>query len=94
MQEAVVLLLVVHAGLLAWSARRHSPVVVEPAHLAAGLAHIETSEFHLYRVNPPLVRTTAAVPVSLLGAKTDWVRADANPHRRCEFGRGARLASS
>jgi hypothetical protein len=58
---------------------------VEPAHLAAGLAHIEKGRFDLYRVNPPLVRMVAAAPAALAGAQTDWVRDDPNPLLRCEF---------
>lgn len=82
---AAAALLTLHAGLLAWSAWRHSPVVVEPAHLAAGLSHVLEGRYDLYRVNPPLVRSFAALPTALAGVQTDWTRADADPLKRCEF---------
>lgn len=65
-------LLVIHSGLLAWLARVHSPNLNEPAHLVAGLSHWEHGSFTLYRVNPPLVRMVAAVPVWLHGYTADW----------------------
>jgi hypothetical protein len=65
-------LLCLHAGLLAWSARCHSPTSNEPAHLSAGISHLEFSRFDLYRVNPPLVRSVAALPVLLAGYESDW----------------------
>lgn len=43
----------------------HSSVQDELAHLASGASHWELSSFALYRVNPPLVRMTAALPVVL-----------------------------
>lgn len=57
------LLLLMHAGLLAWSIPRHSPTIDEMGHLAAGLSHWEFGRFDLYRVNPPLVRMVAALPL-------------------------------
>ena len=81
----VVLSLLVHAGLLAWSAYRHSPVIAEIGHLPAGLSHLEHGRFDLYRVNPPLVRLVAAVPARIVGAATDWSRYDPNPRRRSEL---------
>lgn len=69
---AVMALLSLHAGLLAWSATRHSPTFNEPAHLAAGLSHWQFGRFELYRVNPPLVRMVAALPVLTADVETDW----------------------
>lgn len=82
---AVVVLLGIHAGLLAWSAYRHSPNVNEPSHLAAGISHWESGRFELYRVNPPLVRMVAALPVLVVGAETDWSSFSASPRSRSEF---------
>jgi len=64
--------LVVHCVLLAWSAARHSPTLNEPAHLVAGLSHWEFGRFELYRVNPPLVRMIAALPVIAAGYEENW----------------------
>lgn len=53
---AIVVLLAIHTGLLAYSAYVHSPTLNEPGHLVAGLSHWKFGRFELYRVNPPLVR--------------------------------------
>ena len=86
---AVVLLLAVHAGLLAYSATRHSPTMLEPALLAAGLSHWEFGRFELYRVNPPLVRMVAALPVMAAGYEADWTGFYESPGARPEFSIGA-----
>jgi len=78
-------LLVVHAGLLAWSAIVHSPNVNEPSHLAAGLCHWQLGRFDLYRVNPPLVRLVAALPVLAAGVETDWSNLNGSARVRSEF---------
>ena len=54
------------------SAARHSPVIDEPAHLAAGVSNWELAGFELFKVNPPLVRMIAALPAIAAGATTDW----------------------
>jgi len=65
-------LLVVHAGLLAFAAARHSPTIDELGHLAAGVSHWQTGRFELYRVNPPLVRAVATLPLVLMNPKVNW----------------------
>jgi len=79
-----VLLLAVHAGLLAWGALRHSPVWDEPSHLVAGLSHWRLGTFALCRTNPPLVRMVATLPVLLAGAECDWRNYDARTGIRSE----------
>lgn len=81
----VALILAVHLGLLAYSARVHSPAIDEVAHLPAGLRHWMTGEFELYPVNPPLVRMVAAVPVLFMNPATDWSRVQSNAALRSEF---------
>ncbi|NQT16287.1 MAG: glycosyltransferase family 39 protein, partial [Planctomycetes bacterium] len=54
-------------------------------HLPAGVSHLELGRFDLYRVNPPLVRIVAALPVMLAGSHTDWGAYDADPHERAEY---------
>ena len=68
---AVAGLLVIHTLLLGYSAYVHSPTLNEPAHLVAGLSHWKFGRFELYRVNPPLVRMVAAIPVMAVGYKDD-----------------------
>ncbi len=65
-------LLAIHAALLAWGAWVHSPTLNEPGHLAAGVSYWEFGRFDVYRVNPPLSRLVAALPVVAAGCKTDW----------------------
>lgn len=78
-------LLVAHVGLLAYSARYHSPVIDEPAHLAAGVSHWQLGDFALYRVNPPLVRMVAAAPVLFSGTHVDWSQHSHDLSIRREF---------
>lgn len=78
----VAMLLSCHAGLLAWNAWCHSPVATEMSCLPAGLSHLKLGRFDLYRVNPPLVRTVAAIPAYCAAAATDWSNYDLNPLRR------------
>lgn len=82
---AVALVLVIHGGLLAWSATVHSPNANEPSHLAAGISHWEFGQFDLYRVNPPLVRLIAAIPVMAAGVETDWSNLSDSLQVRSEF---------
>lgn len=86
---AIGLLLAIHAGLLAYSATRHSPTMLEPALLASGLSHWEFGRFELYRVNPPLVRMVAALPVMAAGYESDWSGFYEAPGARPEFSMGA-----
>src|SRR5690606_29697786 len=65
-----VMLLAVYAGLLAYSATRHSPTLNEPGHLVAGLTHWEFGRFEVYRVNPSLTHYIAAIPVLIAGYET------------------------
>lgn len=88
----VAIILLFHAGLLAWMAWVNSPVENEVAHLPAGLSHWEYANFDLYRVNPPLVRMLAAAPLLLIQPRTDWAGVDANPYARSEFRVGCRFA--
>ncbi len=59
------------AGLLACATSRKSSGWDEPGHLVAGLKHWQTGTFEMYRVNPPLVRMAATVPVLLANPSTN-----------------------
>ena len=78
-------ILSVHAALLAYSATCHSPTMLEPAQLASGLANWQLERFEAYRVNPPLVRMVAAIPVLIMGCETNWQRYYDGPGARAEF---------
>lgn len=68
---AVLLLLGSQAGLLAYSAYVHSPTDLEPEQLAAGIGVWRFGRFDLFNVNPPLVRSIAALPVLASDAVID-----------------------
>jgi hypothetical protein len=71
-RAVVVALLLVHAIMLAWIAYRNSPTLDEVGHLTAGICVDRLGRLDLYRVNPPLVKAIAALPVLLCGPATDW----------------------
>jgi len=83
------LLLATQGALLFYSSLRHSPTHLEPAFLASGISHWQRGRFELYRVDPPLVRLVAAVPVLLVGCRTDWGPARLDPGSRSEFAVGS-----
>lgn len=78
-------LLGLHGSLLAWSAALHSPVNGEVPALAAGIRHWQYGQFDLFRVNPPLVRMVAALPVLWLQPRTNWSRSQDVIGHRPEF---------
>lgn len=80
--------LATHTGLLGYSAYVHSPTLNEPAHLVAALSHWKFGRFELYRVNPPLVRMVAALPVMAVGYEEDWSGFYEGPGARPVFGMG------
>lgn len=82
----VAILLVVQGCLLAWQAYRYSPTADEPAHLAAGMNHWKSGKFDLYRVNPPLVRMVAVLPVfAVAPTNLNYEAPAASPYSRREF---------
>ncbi len=85
---AVFVLLVIQSGLLAYSAYVHSPTLNEPGHLVAGLSHWKFGRFEVYRVNPPLVKMVAALPVMAVGYKEDWSSFYVGPGTRPEMAMG------
>ena len=74
-----------HVVLLVWGAGVHSPSVDEVGHMAAGVSHWQFGSFDLYRVNPPLVRLVATIPVVLSPVETDWNDYSDRPSARSEF---------
>lgn len=85
------LLLAIHAGMLAWSAFLHSPTQHEVAHLPAGLAAWRFGDVGLYRVNPPLVRGVAALPLFLAEHQEDWTGYRPGGPQRQEWRIGAQF---
>lgn len=82
------LLLLIHAGLLAWIGYKNSPSMDDVAHLSAGLSHWYLGDFTLYKVNPPLARSVAVLPVLVTRPKVDWKSYVRGERARAEFGVG------
>ena len=87
-RQVIITLLVIHTCLLVGTASVHSPTLNEPGHLVAGLAHWKFGRFELYRVNPPLVRMVAALPVMAVGYEEDWSGYHDSPGTRPVFNLG------
>ncbi len=85
---AIAVLLCIHTCLLAYVAFRNSPNPDEVANLPAGIYVWQCARFDLYCVNPPLVRTWAAIPAVLLGSTTDWSEYSATQGHRTEWSLG------
>jgi hypothetical protein len=84
-----VILLSIHAGLLAYSATTHSPTLDEPGHLVAGLNIWSHGRYELYRTNPPLAKLIAALPVVSAGYQADWSSFYESPGARPVFRMGS-----
>lgn len=76
------------ASMLVYMGLVHAPNLDEAAHLPAGCLIVQSGHFDLYKVNPPLVKTIAAVPVVLAGPKFDWSRYTSTQGQRSEFAVG------
>lgn len=85
----------IHLSLLAWAARQDSPTWDECGHFAAGLSHWHRGNFRLYRVNPPLVRSIACLPLVASGLRTGVpaLEFEPRPDARLEFTAGKAVAS-
>lgn len=84
-------LLFAHALLVGWISFRTSPTIDEVGHLPAGIYSWEFGRFDVYRVNPPLVRTLAALPVVLSGPELQWTKYSEGPRARPEWNLGREL---
>ncbi|MCI0683805.1 MAG: glycosyltransferase family 39 protein [Gemmataceae bacterium] len=92
--QIVVCLLVIHVALVTWSAAVHSVVVDEAAHIASGMMHWQTGGFDAYRVNPPLPRMLAVLPMMASGnavAVEPWFGVASDTGQRNEWFLSARF---
>ncbi len=71
----------------------YSPTLDEVGHLPAGCLIITANDFSVYKVNPPLVKTLAAVPVVARDPLYDWSIFDNMPGKRCEWALGGKFIS-
>lgn len=70
-RAAGLLLLAAFAALCAHGLRWDSPTVDEFAHLPAGYYYLQTGNFELYNLNPPLPRLLSALPLLALAPAID-----------------------
>ena len=56
--------------------------------MPSGISHLRLARFDLYRVNPPLVRMVAALPILCSAARTDWAGYPTDTLYRSEFNVG------
>lgn len=84
-------MLLAHGALLGFLGYRNGPGVDEMAHLVSGYSHWVQGDFSHYRVNPPLIRILAAIPMHFCSAGWDWVERESNPFSRPEFGAASRF---
>jgi hypothetical protein len=88
------ILLAVHTGLLLGSIRHTFITVDELGHMAAGLSYWETGRFSVYRVNPPLSKMLAVIPVMAADPVLDFGEIRDEPGVRAEWVIGPRFAST
>lgn len=84
-------MILMKAGLVGYLATAYAPTVDEPAHLAAGIQIWINDDFGVYRVNPPLVKTIAAIPALCGDAITRGEPYVAGPGFRAEWSLGQEL---
>lgn len=85
----LLLLLGIHLALMVRLTVLYSPTLNETAHLPAGLASWRFGRTDLYRVNPPLVRGLASLPLLGVPHQEDWSHYRPGSPRRSEWDVGA-----
>ena len=86
-----VFLMCCHVALVLCAIHANFAVFDEVGHLGAGISHWRTKRFTAYRVNPPLPRMLATLPLLHDAPEIDWPWVDA-PGYRPEWGLGRELA--
>ncbi|MEO8494807.1 MAG: glycosyltransferase family 39 protein, partial [Planctomycetota bacterium] len=87
----LVALLFVHATMLAYGARIHGPGWDEAGHLPAGISHWQLGNTDLYRVNPPLARMVATIPLAPFDYSVNWTWDSSDTVARPEWTMGVQL---
>lgn len=82
---ALLIVLSIHLFLLGLQAFWQSPTPDEMAHLAAGLHCVQEHRFDVYPVNPPLVKSVAAIGASVLDYTLPTIPARLRLEDRPEF---------
>jgi hypothetical protein len=77
-------LMLIPLGLWLAQVVRSGPSTDESGHIPAGVYHLLTGRMDAYRVNPPLPRMIAALPLLATPPQVEWRSAE-SPHTRIEF---------
>jgi hypothetical protein len=85
-------LLSVQVALLSHGCCQNAAVVDETSHIAAGVSHWQTGTHSMYRVNPPLPRMLAVLPVLFAEPETRGISPIDMPGVRAEWSAGLRFA--
>jgi len=85
-------LLVIHAGLVLGGIWQNFVAIDEVGHVPSGVSHWQTGTFLSYRVNPPLARMIATLPVLAMDAPIDATLLDTSPGARPEWALGRRYS--
>ena len=91
---AIVAIMTAHALLLGYGASVHTPTFNEIGHVPAALCHWQYRQFELYRVNPPLPRMVATLPLLVVRPETDWSNYHTSPFAREVIPMGIRFAKA
>jgi hypothetical protein len=70
----ITIILLIHVALLLDCMGKNFVTVDEAGHLVAGISHWTTGTYSMYRVNPPLPRMLAVLPVLLLHPNTQGIQ--------------------
>ncbi len=89
---AVGAFLVAHSAILLNSIHKNFVTVDEVGHVASGISHWQTGTFAAYRVNPPLPRMLAVLPIFLTEVQTDYDRFNTRPGSRPEVALGIKFS--
>jgi len=81
----IVMSLAVHTLLIVVCAYSNFVTIDEGGHLYSGLRHWQTGAFELYRVNPPLPRLLATLPLWFLDPQMEPAESVDRPGERLEF---------
>ena len=79
------MILIGQSAILTSNAWQASPNCDELAHLASGLYHWQTGNFHAYQVNPPLIRLWCSMPLALSRPTIPWHSPAATKSKRPEW---------
>lgn len=77
-------LIVIHSILVGWCASRNSFSWTEAALLPAGILDWQYASFDVFRVNPPLVRMWATLPILALDPEIPFEGVSSDPRHRAE----------